>query len=195
MKLWKCTISRKEKGLSSIQWQQQSMNTDISPDSLNTFMILCTVDDEVFKVFTILLWRTLSWNCFTICSSAEVNLRLGPASLNVVGDNDGAAARAMTEVEDETAEMWQGGCVSWEGGRRGGCWAGLWTEPYEEWVQLILAVPTSIFLILLLLEACVLLHSWPHISYVALLKLVLQLSPVNLLVISNLHFQLFLYWP
>ena len=28
-----------------------------------------------------------------------------PVSPDVVGDNDGAAARCMTEVEDETAEM------------------------------------------------------------------------------------------
>lgn len=37
-----------------------------SPDSQNHFKILCTVDDWILKVFTILYWRTLLWNCSTI---------------------------------------------------------------------------------------------------------------------------------
>ena len=54
-------------------------------------------------------------------------------------------------------------------------------------------VQTSIYLLLLLLEACDLLHPISHIFYVVLLELVLQLSPVYLLAVSNLDFQLFLY--
>ena len=37
----------------------------------------------------------------------------------MVGDNNGAATRSMTELGDETAEMRQGSCGSGEGWRSG----------------------------------------------------------------------------
>ena len=48
--------------------------------------------------------------CCQICSflsllSLVSEVEEGPAFPDVVGDNDGAAARSMTEVEDETVEM------------------------------------------------------------------------------------------
>ena len=52
-------------------------------------------------------------------------------SPGVVGDNDGAAARSTTEVEDETAEMCQGSCGSREGRRS------VWLEAGEEDAELV----------------------------------------------------------
>ncbi len=40
--------------------------TEIVPDSLNLWMILCTVDDDNFKLFAIFLWETPFWYCSTI---------------------------------------------------------------------------------------------------------------------------------
>lgn len=42
------------------------LHTDISSDSQTLLMILCTVDDEIIKVFTALHWQTLFWNCSTV---------------------------------------------------------------------------------------------------------------------------------
>ncbi len=42
------------------------LNTEIVPDSLNLWMILCTVDDDNFKLFAIFLWETPFWYCSTI---------------------------------------------------------------------------------------------------------------------------------
>ena len=106
---------------------------------------------------------------------------------DVVGDNDGEAALFMADWI-ETAEMWLGR-VSRKGGRSVWLWAGeedADLEPVEECVQFICSVQTSIYLIVYLTEACAVIHSWPHISYVVLLELVLQLYPVHLLVVSNL---------
>lgn len=36
--------------------------TEISSDFHNLFMIFCNVDDEIFKFFEIVHWRTLFWN-------------------------------------------------------------------------------------------------------------------------------------
>ncbi len=41
------------------------LRTEIVPDSLNLWMILCTVDDN-FKLFAIFLWETPFWYCSTI---------------------------------------------------------------------------------------------------------------------------------
>ena len=53
-----------------------------------------------------------------------------------------------------------------------------------------MTVQTSIYLILLLLEDCKHLRLRPHIWYLVQLVFLLQLSPLHLLVISNLDFQL-----
>ena len=79
-----------------------------------------------------------------------------------------------------TGQLWiEGG---WEvclfKGRRGGCWACLWTESAEEWVHVIGSVQISIHRILLLLEACNLFHPWPQVSYLVLLDLIIQLFSV-----------------
>ncbi len=42
------------------------LSTEIVPDSLNLWMILCTVDDDNFKLFAIFLWETPFWYCSTI---------------------------------------------------------------------------------------------------------------------------------
>ena len=44
--------------------------TEISPDSLNLFMVLCTVDGEIPKLFAILRWETLSLNWLTVLSQS-----------------------------------------------------------------------------------------------------------------------------
>lgn len=46
----------------------------MSPDSLNLLMILCTVDDEVFKVFAIWCWGTLFWVGSQLIDAVLVNL-------------------------------------------------------------------------------------------------------------------------
>ncbi len=40
------------------------LRTEIGPDSLNLWMILCTVDDDNFKLFAIFLWETPFWYCW-----------------------------------------------------------------------------------------------------------------------------------
>ncbi|MEQ2297312.1 hypothetical protein AMECASPLE_033537, partial [Ameca splendens] len=57
------------------------------------------------------------------------------------------------------------------------------------------SVQTSVGLIILLLEACDLLHPCPHISDIVLLELALQLLLVHLLAVSYLDFKLLLYTP
>ena len=49
-----------------------------------------------------------------------------PASPDVVGEDDGAAARSKTGVEDETVEMLQRSCGSRDDGRS------VWPEAGEE---------------------------------------------------------------
>ncbi len=46
--------------------------TEIVPDSLNLWMILCTVDDDNLKLFAIFLWETHFWYCSTIFFSAAL---------------------------------------------------------------------------------------------------------------------------
>ncbi len=43
-----------------------TLRTEIVPDSLNLWMILCTVDNDNFKLFAIFLWETPFWYCSTI---------------------------------------------------------------------------------------------------------------------------------
>ena len=74
-----------------------------------------------------------------------------------------------------------------------------WLEAGEEDVELVFElnllknVFSSLALISLLLEACDLLHPYPHISCVVLLKFVHKLFPVHLLVVSNIDCKFFLY--
>ncbi len=51
---------------SSMVFQPWPLRTEIVPDSLNLWMILCTVDDNNFKLFAIFLWETPFWYCSTI---------------------------------------------------------------------------------------------------------------------------------
>ncbi len=43
-----------------------TLTPEIVPDSLNLWIILCTVDDDNFKLFAIFLWETPFWYCTTI---------------------------------------------------------------------------------------------------------------------------------
>ncbi len=51
---------------SSMVFRPWPLRTEIVPDSLNLWMILCTVDDDNFKLFAIFLWETPFWYCSTI---------------------------------------------------------------------------------------------------------------------------------
>ncbi len=50
----------------SMVFRPWPLRTEIVPDSLNLWMILCTVDDNNFKLFAIFLWETPFWYCSTI---------------------------------------------------------------------------------------------------------------------------------
>ncbi len=50
----------------SMVFRPWPLRTEIVPDSLNLWMILCTVDDDNFKLFAIFLWETPFWYCSTI---------------------------------------------------------------------------------------------------------------------------------
>ena len=72
-----------------------------------TELLLCPVGslkqvyDGVFNSNTTTISK-LQW----VLEGAWLHIQVGaPASPGVVGDNNEAAARSMTEVEDETAEM------------------------------------------------------------------------------------------
>ena len=60
------------------------------------------------------------------------------------------------------------------------------TETIEERVQFIGSVLTSICLVLQV-EACDLLHPRPHMSFIVLLELVLQLFPLHRLLRKKQH--------
>ncbi len=51
---------------SSMVFQPWPLRTEIVPDSLNLWMILCTVDDDNFKLLAIFLWETPFWYCSTV---------------------------------------------------------------------------------------------------------------------------------
>ncbi len=55
---------------SSMVFRPWPLRTEIVPDSLNLWMILCTVDDDNFKLFAIFLWETPFWYCSTIFTAA-----------------------------------------------------------------------------------------------------------------------------
>ncbi len=54
-----CRLRARRSRASSMVFQPWPLRTEIVPDSLNLWMILCTVDDDNFKLFAIFLWETL----------------------------------------------------------------------------------------------------------------------------------------
>ena len=65
-------------------------------------------DSEADFIWTCSLVLVQSLQLFlhlTARGRREGEVEGAPASPDVVGDNNGAAAKSMTEVEDETAEM------------------------------------------------------------------------------------------
>ena len=67
-------------------WRSRGSIIDFHPyfpqrDSPNLFHVFCTVDDGIFKVFTILNWGTLLLICPTICHNLSRVLNLCPSSL------------------------------------------------------------------------------------------------------------------
>ncbi len=52
-----CRLRPEDHGHSSMVFRPWPLRTEIVPDSLNLWMILCTVDDDNFKLFAIFLWR------------------------------------------------------------------------------------------------------------------------------------------
>ncbi len=61
-----CRLRARRSQASSMVFRPWPLRTEIVPDSLNLWMILCTVDDDNFKLFAIFLWETLFWYCSTI---------------------------------------------------------------------------------------------------------------------------------
>ncbi len=61
-----CRLRAWRSRASSMVFQPWPLRTEIVPDSLNLWMILCTVDDDNFKLFAIFLWETPFWYCSTI---------------------------------------------------------------------------------------------------------------------------------
>ncbi len=61
-----CRLRARRSRASSMVFQPWPLRTEIVPDSLNLWMILCTVDDDNFKLFAISLWETPFWYCSTI---------------------------------------------------------------------------------------------------------------------------------
>jgi len=51
---------------SSIDLQPCPLHSEMSPDSLNLLMILCTVDDGIFNTLTIFHLETQLWNLFSL---------------------------------------------------------------------------------------------------------------------------------
>ncbi len=60
-----CRLRARRSRASSMVFRPWPLRTEIVPDSLNLWMILCTVDDN-FKLFAIFLWETPFWYCSTI---------------------------------------------------------------------------------------------------------------------------------
>ncbi len=61
-----CRLRARRSQASSMVFWPWPLCTEIVPDSLNLWMILCTVDDDNFKLFAIFLWETPFWYCSTI---------------------------------------------------------------------------------------------------------------------------------
>ncbi len=61
-----CRLRARRSQASSMVFRPWPLRTEIVPDSLNLWMILCTVDDDNFKLFAIFLWETPFWYCSTI---------------------------------------------------------------------------------------------------------------------------------
>ncbi len=61
-----CRLRARRSRASSVVFRPWPLRTEIVPDSLNLWMILCTVDDDNFKLFAIFLWETPFWYCSTI---------------------------------------------------------------------------------------------------------------------------------
>ncbi len=61
-----CRLRARGSRASSMVFRPWPLRTEIVPDSLNLWMILCTVDDDNFKLFAIFLWETPFWYCSTI---------------------------------------------------------------------------------------------------------------------------------
>ncbi len=61
-----CRLRARRSRASSMVFRPWPLRTEIVPDSLNLWMILCTVDDDNFKLFAIFLWETPFWYCSTI---------------------------------------------------------------------------------------------------------------------------------
>ncbi len=64
-----CRLRARRSRASSMVFRPWPLRTEIVPDSLNLWMILCTVDDDNFKLFAIFLWETPFWYCSTIFPS------------------------------------------------------------------------------------------------------------------------------
>ncbi len=52
-----CRLRARRSRASSMVFRPWPLRTEIVPDSLNRWMILCTVDDDNFKLFAIFLWE------------------------------------------------------------------------------------------------------------------------------------------
>ncbi len=65
-----CRLRARRSRASSMVFRPWPLRTEIVPDSLNLWMILCTVDDDNFKLFAIFLWETPFWYCSTIFAAA-----------------------------------------------------------------------------------------------------------------------------
>ncbi len=61
-----CRLRARRSRASSMVFRPWPLRTEIVLDSLNLWMILCTVDDDNFKLFAIFLWETPFWYCSTI---------------------------------------------------------------------------------------------------------------------------------
>ncbi len=61
-----CRLRARRSRASSMVFRPWPLRIEIVPDSLNLWMILCTVDDDNFKLFAIFLWETPFWYCSTI---------------------------------------------------------------------------------------------------------------------------------
>ncbi len=61
-----CRLRARRSRASSMVFRPWPLRTEIVLDSLNLWMILCTVYDDNFKLFAIFLWETPFWYCSTI---------------------------------------------------------------------------------------------------------------------------------
>ncbi len=61
-----CRLRAWRSRASSMVFRPWPLHTEIVPDYLNLWMILCTVDDDNFKLFAIFLWETPFWYCSTV---------------------------------------------------------------------------------------------------------------------------------